>query len=203
MDAETCNSPVANVLESACGLYSYLSSGKSSAIAISFLPMSFHCSSTACDGLGAGFGGSFFAASCASTGIAANPAHNTNAPISFINLIFSLLSPPERTLSYSDAPHTQKFLWFLPRRLFRGIPLVFDSRQQFHEFLLPLGLVVAAFRFGELRDVHRAELQPAHRAEFRFLVKVIGKIFVVHGLGRRWIERQLKLLVPVEQESRI
>src|ERR1700732_634436 len=156
MDAETCMSPAANVRESGCGLYSYLSSGKSSAMAISFFPMSFHCSSTACDGLGAGFGGSFFAASCASTGIAANPAHNTNAPISFINLIFSLLSPPERMLSYSDAPHSQTFLCFFRSMLSSGVRLVFDSRQELHEFLLAFRLVVAAFRFRQLRDVHGA-----------------------------------------------
>src|SRR6266849_8364966 len=158
MDAETCMSPAANVRESACGLYSYLSSGKSSAIAISFLPTSFHCSSTACDGLGAGFGASFFAASCASTGIAVRPAHNTIAPITFINFIFSLLSPPSRTLFYSDAPSSQKFLCFFRRKLRSGVHLVFDSRQELHEFLFAFRLVVAAFRFRELRDVHRAEL---------------------------------------------
>src|ERR1700674_4039679 len=200
MDAETCMSPAANVRESACGLYSYLSSGKSSAMAISFLPMSFHCSSTACDGLGAGFGGSFFAASCASTGIAANPAHSTTAPISFIHLIFSLLSPPARTLSYSDAPPSQAFLCFFQRMLCAGVGLVVDSRQKLDKFLFPLGLVVAAFGLRQLRDIHRAELRPAHRTEFRFFIEVIGKIFVVHRLRRRWIERQFKLLVPIKQE---
>src|SRR6267378_2066072 len=94
MDAEACTSPAANVLESACGLYSYLSSGRSSAIAISFLPMSFHCSSTASDGPGAGFGGSFFAASCASTGNAANPAARTTPAIHLRFFISSLLSCP-------------------------------------------------------------------------------------------------------------
>src|SRR6266481_1671490 len=92
MDAETCTSPAANVLESACGLYSYLSSGKSSAIAISFLPMSFHCSSTACDGLGAGFGGSFFAASCAITGNTANPMANARLASLIHFIMVSLLS---------------------------------------------------------------------------------------------------------------
>src|SRR5260370_13182754 len=81
----------ANVLESGCGLYSYFSSGKSSAMMISFRPMSFHCSSTACEGLGAGFGGSFFAASCASTGSAANPAAKTTPPTHFSFFMFSFL----------------------------------------------------------------------------------------------------------------
>src|SRR5438445_5004787 len=73
MDAETCSNTPRNVLESGFGLKSYLSSGKSSAMVINFRPISFHCSSTACEGLGAGFGGAFFVASCASVGNTANP----------------------------------------------------------------------------------------------------------------------------------
>src|SRR5579859_2238152 len=67
----------------------------------------------------------------------------------------------------------------------------FDFGQQLHKFLLTLGLVVPAFRFRQLRDVHRAELRPAHRAEFRFLVEIVGQVFVVHGLGSSRIQRKL------------
>src|ERR1700722_5930796 len=49
-------------------LKSNLSSGKSSAISISLRPMSFHCSSTASEGLGTGLGASFFA-SCERAGV--------------------------------------------------------------------------------------------------------------------------------------
>src|SRR5580700_7584934 len=60
----------AKVPTAGVGLKSYLSSGKSSAIAISLRPMSFHCSSTACDVLGAGFGAEpCFAVSCACAGV--------------------------------------------------------------------------------------------------------------------------------------
>jgi hypothetical protein len=58
---------------------------------INFRPMSFHCSSTACEGLGAGFGGSFFAASCASAGIATNPVANAKPATHFGFIIFSFL----------------------------------------------------------------------------------------------------------------
>src|SRR5580704_17480001 len=47
-------------------------------MAISLRPMSFHCSRTASEGLGAGFGGAFFA-SCVRAGIAAKHAANNNA----------------------------------------------------------------------------------------------------------------------------
>lgn len=57
---------------------------------------------------------------------------------------------------------------------------VLYSRQQLDEFLFALGLVLTRLGFGELRDVHGAELGPAHRAKLRFLVEVVGKIFVVH-----------------------
>src|SRR5262249_15677496 len=46
--------------------------------------------------------------------------------------------------------------------------------QEFSEFLLPLRLILARFGFGELRNVHRAELRPAHGAELGFLVKIVG-----------------------------
>src|SRR5215470_18278079 len=75
MDADACNKFATNVRESACGLYPYLSSGISSAIAINLRPISFQDSNAACEGLGAGLGGAFFAASCcASTGSAMKDA---------------------------------------------------------------------------------------------------------------------------------
>ena len=58
-------------------------------------------------------------------------------------------------------------------------------------------------RFRQLRHVHRAEFRAAHRAEFRVLVEIIRQRFVVHRLRRRGIERQLELLVPVKQETRV
>ena len=56
-----------------------------------------------------------------------------------------------------------------PARILRALHL----GQQFHEFLLPLALVVPAFRICKLRNVHRAEFRPAHRAELRLFVKII------------------------------
>src|SRR5712664_4621320 len=79
MDAEACTMFAANVRDSACGLKENLSSGKSPAMAISFRPTSFHASSTASDGLGAG-PGAFFGASCARRGAnAKHTANHTNA----------------------------------------------------------------------------------------------------------------------------
>ena len=46
--------------------------------------------------------------------------------------------------------------------------------------------------------VHGAELRPAHGAEGRFLVVVVGQRFVVHGARRLRVERQRELFVPVE-----
>src|SRR6266436_5500601 len=77
---------------------------------ISFRPMSFHCSSTACEGLGAGFGGSFFAASCATAGSTAIPIAKANPATHFSFFIFlSSLTPERRTFFPSDAPLRQAF----------------------------------------------------------------------------------------------
>src|ERR1700674_147516 len=46
--------------------------------------------------------------------------------------------------------------------------------EQFDKFLLALGLVVAALSVRELSNVHGAEFWPAHGAELRFLVKIVG-----------------------------
>src|SRR5260370_38796097 len=87
---------------------------------VSLRPISFHCSSTACEGLGAGFGGSFFAVSCPSTGNTANPAANANPAAHFSFFIFPLLpyaprrggrevfpsnAPLQQTLSPRPPPH--------------------------------------------------------------------------------------------------
>src|SRR5437660_1222735 len=110
MDAVTCSSTARNVLESGFGLYSYLSSGRSSAIMISFRPISFHCSSTACEGLGAGFGGSFFAASCATAGSIANPITKAH-PATHLNffIFLSSVTSERRTYLLSDVPLRQAF----------------------------------------------------------------------------------------------
>src|SRR6202522_870076 len=70
MEPAACSNCSAKLRCAGVGLKSYLSSGKSSAIAISLRPISFHCSSTACDALGAGFGAEpCFAVSCAGAGV--------------------------------------------------------------------------------------------------------------------------------------
>src|SRR5271154_2774077 len=77
--------PIAGV-----GLKSYLSSGKSSAIAISLRPMSFHCSSTACDALGAGFGAEpSFVMSCACAGVIEILAAKISAASELMLFIFN------------------------------------------------------------------------------------------------------------------
>src|ERR1700691_5687729 len=76
-------SRVARLRWAGVGLKSYLSSGKSSAMAISFRPISFQAASTACDGLSAGFTAACFLASWAWAGkvrivVAKNAAVSTN-----------------------------------------------------------------------------------------------------------------------------
>src|SRR3954468_15314928 len=53
------------------------------------------------------------------------------------------------------------------------------------------------------RPVHRAELRSAHAAESRFLVVVVRQRLVVHTASGVRIERQRKLLVPVEGIARM
>src|SRR4029077_5119473 len=75
-----CRSCSAKLRWAGVGLKSYLSSGKSSAMAMSLRPMSFHCSSTACDGLAAGLTAvSFLEASWACSGDAAAAARTRAA----------------------------------------------------------------------------------------------------------------------------
>src|SRR5579883_880811 len=54
-----------------------------------------------------------------------------------------------------------------------------------------------------LRDPHGAELRPAHRAEVRRLVRVLGQGLVVELLRGRRIERQVELVDPAELEARL
>src|SRR5437588_10874919 len=69
---------------------------------INFRPISFHCSSTACEGLGAGLGGSFFAASCASTGITPNPMAKASPATHLSFFIFP-------SLRYARKPDVHSF----------------------------------------------------------------------------------------------
>src|SRR5689334_10573165 len=106
MDADAWSRLPTNVRESGWGLYPYLSSGKSSAIAINLRPMSFQDSSKACEGLGAGFGGVFFAASCARTGSAMNATVKAIPAIHHSFFISSSVAPSGvRTMfeTYCDA----------------------------------------------------------------------------------------------------
>src|SRR5229473_6323151 len=111
-------------------------------------------------------------------------------------------TPPRSGRERSDSPIS------LLRRTFHRASRFNSSGalhfcQQLHELLFALRLIVAAFGVRHLRDVHRAELWPAHRAELRFLVKIVGKVFVVHRFRSRGIERKLELFVPVKEKPRI
>src|SRR5258708_7584134 len=129
----------ANVLESGCGLYSYLSSGKSSAMAISFRPTSFHCSRMACDGLGAGFGGSFFAASCASTGITASPMANAKLANLIHFIMVSLLRfVPERDAILIRRATRQGVSYPMPRLGAARGPILYRITPGSHEIALGL-----------------------------------------------------------------
>ena len=55
------------------------------------------------------------------------------------------------------------------RRLRAGLHFL----EQLREFLLAVFLVQTLVDVGDLRRVHGTELRPAHRAELRFLVKII------------------------------
>src|SRR5579859_2332806 len=91
-------------------------------MAISFLPISFQDSNTACDGLATGFGVAAVLASCANAGIAARTAATSRAPHLLILFIVSLLildlplsKPPGptragvRRLTLSDGPRGEAF----------------------------------------------------------------------------------------------
>src|SRR5215470_16263362 len=116
MDADACNKFATNVRESACGLYPYLSSGISSAIAINLRPISFQDSNAACEGLGAGLGGTFFAASCcASAGSAMKDAAIAIPAIHHNFLIASSVAPLRRGLCLRRTSSREVF--FQPRQI--------------------------------------------------------------------------------------
>src|SRR5260370_13282687 len=77
---------------------------------ISFRPISFHCPSTACEGLGAGFGGSFFVASCATAASTANPVANANPATHLTFFIFPPLrcAPTRSGRSFLQTRHSAK-----------------------------------------------------------------------------------------------
>src|SRR5580693_4772171 len=117
MDAEACTRFATKVRDSACGLYENLSSGKSLAMAISFRPMSFHDSSTAPDGLGAG-PSAFFGASWARRGAnAKHTAIHTKANLEK-RFIASLLMNVEAKAYYPplDAPLPRIFHFGVGKR---------------------------------------------------------------------------------------
>src|SRR5215475_14434040 len=110
MEPEACSKFATNVRESGFGLYSYLSSGKSSAIATSLRPTSFHCSKTAAEGLAAGFGGSFFASLCAIVGIAARNAARQTPAILFMQLpLFPFRQGKTVKATHRPMPATTKY----------------------------------------------------------------------------------------------
>ena len=69
-------------------------------------------------------------------------------------------------------------------------------------FGLRLWLAQAQRALDLARDVHRAELRPAHRTELRALEVLRGQRLVVQLARARGIERQPELLVPVERLAR-
>src|SRR5260370_31441099 len=95
MEPEAWTRLALKVRDSGAGLYPYLSSGKSSAMAISFRPISFHCSSKGSEGLGAGLG-SVFLASWARRGCTVRQAVSRSAksrPSRFIASLLFVLVP--------------------------------------------------------------------------------------------------------------
>src|SRR3989440_2032492 len=69
---------------------------------INFRPISSHCSRTACEGLGAAFGGAFFAASCANAGNTANPMAKARPATHLSFFIFP-------SLRYAQKPDVHSF----------------------------------------------------------------------------------------------
>ena len=76
-------------------------------------------------------------------------------------------------------------------------PIEFGGAQLSPSFGLEHFFKPLKIGIGDLR-LHRAVLGTTHRAELRLLVDVGGQSFIVIFLGPLRIERQLKLLVPVE-----
>src|ERR1700674_4390801 len=92
IDPAACSSCSAKLRTSGVGLKSYLLSGKSSAMAINFRPISFHCAKTICELLGTAFEASLFCwVCCARDGHPHNPVTNNNKIVVLIILVIHLL----------------------------------------------------------------------------------------------------------------
>src|ERR1700730_8956744 len=142
MDAETCSICSAKVRSAGTGLKSYLSSGKSSAMAISLRPISFHCETTACDALGAALGLSLFALVKTRE---AHPASTTIATHEIAFFIFFLSVPylrgPPRTAdstwnsACSDAPTSGRAFRSIARHNWpeRGFHIPHESSETSHK----------------------------------------------------------------------
>ena len=96
-------------------------------------------------------------------------------------------SPPRPTSSSSVAAPERD------RRQGNSRPATSVRRHRVPRPELPLDLA---------RDMHRAELRPAHRAKFRALEVLGGERLIVQLARPVGIERQPKLLVPVERIAR-
>ena len=72
--------------------------------------------------------------------------------------------------------------------MFSGVLLLVDFAARFAEFYAHLAHALFGFAAELLGDLHGAELGPAHGAEMRDLVRVLGQGFVVEVLGGFGIE---------------
>src|SRR5690242_1113604 len=93
---------------------------------INLRPISFHCSRRACEGLGAGLGGSFFAASCANAGSAAIPVANAKpANLRLISMVTLLNLAPATSgaLLSSDGRTSEPFSAFEAHLSFGAVHL--------------------------------------------------------------------------------
>src|ERR1700719_197545 len=98
MEEDACRSCSANVRCAGVGLKSYLSSGKSSAMAISLRPISFHCESTTCEGLGEGVAAGLLAARANTNEVPRDTARASTA-LAIIFFISSLLGARQAGVS--------------------------------------------------------------------------------------------------------
>src|SRR6185437_8896287 len=113
------------------------------------------------------------------------------------------ISPARSAASNCTGNWTKGTLSFIARRSIR--PIEFTALLA--EFACLLGhAFVQDFRFAEamlarvvahvLGDLHRTELRPAHRAEMRALVRVLGQRLVVEFLRLLRIQREIELVLP-------
>src|SRR6266705_1496324 len=155
---------------------------------ISFRPMSFHCSSTACEGLGAGFGGSFFAASCARTGSTPNPMAKAKPATHLSFFIFlSSVAPGNRTFSPSDA---RLFQAFPPTSVETGLRYLAFRGGSSYAVISPSSCKIPDLRMVSLYF----ELGSAVTVNWSFLLLVI--VTMAQGLifGRGGFARQSSMM---------